>query len=416
MIDKLRTIVIFSEERLRKDYRSLIGRVECARIELEIHSSKGSLSEEAIEDLASFDPQVFLIDLPSEREKAAGDLSKLHHHFPTVPILVAGDSYDAAFLIESMRCGVREFIPRPVSSEKLRDSYQRLYRLQYNRKTSKSPATILSFFSAKGGSGSTSIATNFGVSLGRLSKKKILLLDLDTQLGDVASFFGIRDNRYLLAETPGEPILDPAHISKTIVSHPHTGVDILSLTSGYSRGLGISATETKHLLNFLQQDYDFILLDTSNALDESTVAALDSSHLIFLISKCNLPALRNTQRVLHVFDQLGYPRNKVRLLVNRYSKSEDVGLKYIEKCLSFKVFWAIPNDFKSVIQSIQLGEPLTHRNQTVPLARSFYDLSAQVLGIQVDSGPTSPGGGLMVRARDSAAKSLPLTTLNLSKS
>ena len=135
-----------------------------------------------------------------------------------------------------------------------------------------------------------------------------------------------------------------------------------------------------------------------------------------MISKCNFPALRNAQKVLHVFDKLGYSANKVRIIINRYSKTEEIGLKDVEKALKFKVFWSIPSDFKSIIQSIQWGEPLTLRSQSTPLARSFYEMSAQVLGIQPEQRPKPPGGRLMIRTKDSATKSLPLTTLDLLKS
>ena len=64
----------------------------------------------------------------------------------------------------------------------------------------KEPATIFSFFSCKGGSGSTTISTNFAVSLSKLSKKKILVLDLDVELGDVAGFFGLKSPKSLVEE------------------------------------------------------------------------------------------------------------------------------------------------------------------------------------------------------------------------
>jgi len=151
-------------------------------------------------------------------------------------------------------------------------------------------------------------------------------------------------------------------------------------------------------------------------LDDNTVAALDASDLIFLISKCSLPALRNTQKVLYAFDKLGYSQNKIRAVINRYSRTEDISVKHIEKALNFKVFWTIPNDYKSMIQSIQAGEPLTQKNQPIPLSKSFYDMSAKVLGIELDHKPKPPGGGWLIRSKEPSAKSSPLTTLNLLKS
>jgi MinD-like ATPase involved in chromosome partitioning or flagellar assembly len=119
---------------------------------------------------------------------------------------------------------------------------------------------------------------------------------------------------------------------------------------------------------------------------------------------------------LCAFDKLGYSKNKIRTVINRYSRAEDISVKHIEKALNFQVFWTIPNDYKSMIQSIQAGEPLTQKNEPIPLSKSFYEMSAKVLGIELDHKPKPPGGGLLIGSKENSAKSSPLTTLNLLKS
>jgi pilus assembly protein CpaE len=106
---------------------------------------------------------------------------------------------------------------------------------------------------------------------------------------------------------------------------------------------------------------------------------------------------------------LGYSKTKVRLVVNRYSNTDEIRLKNVEKVLRFEVFWSIPNDFRAIIQSIQAGEPLTQRSRTIPLAKSFYEMSARVLGIHLERMPKRPRRRLVVPA----TKSLPLTPLGL---
>jgi pilus assembly protein CpaE len=310
---------------------------------------------------------------------------------------------------------VKEILPRPVTLDALHEAYLLIERLACQSIGRRKPATIFSFFSSKGGSGCTSIATNFAVSLNRLSKKKILLLDLDVELGDIAGSFGLKNDKFLVQEGTESTILDSSLISRTIVTHEKTGIDLLSFSDGFPKKTRELAGEVKPLVGLLQREYDYILIDASSSLNDLAVSALDSSHLIFLISKCSLPALRNTQRVLHGFERLGYSPNRIRILINRYLKGVDVSLKEVEKALSFRVFWSIPNDYKPLIRSIQSGDPLTLQTSSTPLAKSFYDMSAEVLGIEIQDHPGSPGGGQLVKAKDAASKSMPLTMLNLLK-
>ncbi|MEW5979830.1 MAG: AAA family ATPase [Acidobacteriota bacterium] len=416
MNNQLKTVVFYSDEQFHKEARHLLSRVESAKVVLEQSIPKSALSSDSLDDISETEPDLFLIDFGSDHKTAVMTVSCLHTHFPATPILAVGNYRDSSLLIEVMRLGVSEFFTHPLTVEKLRESYARFAKNVDVKADQKVPAKLFSFFSTKGGSGSTAIVTNFSVCLSKLSKKKVLVLDLDVQLGDAADYFGIKDTRFLLEPGSEANIMDPSAITRSIVSDSRTGVDILTLANGFSRESRSVALEIKHLIDYLQYEYDYILVDTSNLLDDNTVAALDASDLIFLVSKCNLPALRNSQRMLHVFDRLGYSPNRIRVVINRYSNDEGISLKNVEKALNFKVFWHIPNDFKSLIQSIQIGEPLTYKNQSSFLARSFYAMSAEILGIPLDQTPRrGPESRALVRARD-ASKSLHFTTLNLLKS
>jgi pilus assembly protein CpaE len=417
MKEKLKTLVVFDDERFRKECRHQLGKLEDAKIVQEISYPTSDVTPETWDEIVNLDPQVLIVELSRSAEEFLSILQLLRENLSGIPVLLAGESFGSEFLIEAMRLGVIEVVPKPLHQESLHEAMGRIRRLSSELKEAKSPANILSFFSSKGGSGCTTIVSNFAVSLSKLSKKKVLVLDLDFELGEAASFFGLKNNRFLIQEGTENTILDSNRIARTITTHSKSGIDLLSFSDGFPKKAKELAGEVRPLLALLQREYDFILVDASSSLNELVVPALDSSHLLFLISKCSLPALRNTQRVLYGFERLGYSANRIRVLLNRYCKGEDVSVKEVEKTLGFKVFWSIPNDYKSLIRSIQCGDPLTLQESGSPLAKSFHELSAEVLGIKIQAHPRSPGTSLLVRAKDvaNANKSLPLTTLNLLK-
>lgn len=416
MNGKLKTIVIFCEERFRKECRHLIGKVEVARIVLEVATGSSPFTRETLEEIHPHDPQLFVVEFPKDQQATLALLSSLNEFYPQVPIIGAGDRFDSQFLIETMRLGLTEILPKPLVSDKVIEAFHRIHRQVHKIEEEKEAGSIISFFGPKGGSGSTTVATNFAVSLGQISKKRVLVLDLDFELGEVASFFGIKSNKFLIQESKGYGIADPEAVEKSIITHPKSGVDVLSIGDGISRMPVSLAAELKQLLILLQQQYDYIVVDTSGILSEAVVTALDASHLIFLVSKCNLPSLSNVQKVLHGFQRLGYSQSRIRLLINRYDREEGISIKEIEKAVTFKVFWCIPNDYKTAIRAIQSGNPLTTAHyQATPLAISFYAMSAQVLGIKVEDQPQPPKEGLVVQIKESSKKSLALTTLNLLK-
>jgi pilus assembly protein CpaE len=416
MLSKLKVLVLLHDERLRKEYRYVVGKIENARIEREILLSESVLSQETLEEVGMTQPDLFLLDFPDNPRDGLQQLGQIHNQYPYIPTIGVGKSKDPAFLIESMKLGVKEYLEKPLTLEQMSEAIHRLYRRIYDELPGQTCGSVITFVNSKGGSGSTTIIANFAVCLTKASKKRVLIVDLDTQLGDVADYFGLKNNHYLFHEEPDASTWEDDHINEAIVRHPSTGVDILSITNGYTRRSRPFPQELKRLLTHLKSGYDFILLDIANSLDGNSVAALDLSDSVFLISKGNLPALRNTLRFLQVFQRIGYAQSKVRVLVNRYSKNDEIDLPQIENALKLKVFWTIPNDFKSMISSIQSGVPLTATSRTLPLAKALYEMSAQFLGTQERQQPGPPSTAKLVRIKQSVPRSAVLTTLNLSNS
>jgi pilus assembly protein CpaE len=104
--------------------------------------------------------------------------------------------------------------------------------------------------------------------------------------------------------------------------------------------------------------YDFVILDVSNTLDELTIKALDRAHNVFLVLQTMLPCIRNASRLLTVCRSLGYPPNKVELIVNRFWKNGEIGLDDLRATLGAERIRVIPNGYREVAQAINHGVPL----------------------------------------------------------
>src|SRR6185312_5191735 len=104
--------------------------------------------------------------------------------------------------------------------------------------------------------------------------------------------------------------------------------------------------------------YDYVVLDPQHTFDSITLAALDQADEIVLVLTLDIPAIRSTQRALEIFDRPGYPRKKIRIVVNRWSKQIDLDLNQVEKFLGEPVVSFVPSDYQTAVNSINLGTPL----------------------------------------------------------
>jgi pilus assembly protein CpaE len=100
---------------------------------------------------------------------------------------------------------------------------------------------------------------------------------------------------------------------------------------------------------------------------------------MFLVCTADLPSLKNIQRTLSIFERLGFGRNRMHVVLNRFDKGDQgVDRSAVER-VAGKVFWSIPNDYRTVIRAINSGIPLASTNHT-EIARSFVGLAREIGG------------------------------------
>jgi pilus assembly protein CpaE len=134
------------------------------------------------------------------------------------------------------------------------------------------------------------------------------------------------------------------------------------------------------VLERLRESFDYVVLDPQHTFDAITLAALDQSDEIVIVLSLDIPAIRSTQRALEIFDRLGYPRKKIRIVVNRFSKQIDLDLRQVEKFLSEPVIGFIGSDYQLAVTSINLGTPLIQSEPDSKIAQEIRRVARTVTG------------------------------------
>ena len=114
-----------------------------------------------------------------------------------------------------------------------------------------------------------------------------------------------------------------------------------------------------------------MIIDTPHSFDAVTISALDHADQILVVLTLEIHAIRSTRRALEIFDRLGYPRKKIRLVVNRWSKNIDLDQKQVEDFLGERVVGFIQSDYRAAVNSINLGQPLV---DSAPASKVTGDL------------------------------------------
>jgi pilus assembly protein CpaE len=306
-----------------------------------------------------------------------------------------------------MRAGVTDYLPKPVSPEDLRAATARVAQKLRKADSEKlrQPGKILSFFSPKGGGGSTTLATNLAILIHRTTRGKTLLLDLDLELGESALVLGIQPRFNLVDFIENFRRMD-AGLLATYIDHHPSGVDLLAAPSQPEKAESVTADQIRRVMAFLRQHYDYIVVDTPRSFSPPTMAIFEQADLVFIVTVADLPSLRNIQRGLPLVKKaLAKGEEQVRLILNRFDPKDTISAQDVERSLGLKVFSKISNDYESVMSSVNARRPIV-LNGGSPYTRDLAGLAAQVTGVKSETSRqsrlgkalTAPFRGIMAKA------------------
>lgn len=293
-------------------------------------------------------------------------------HYPNTAVILLCATNTPEFLINSMRAGVREVLPSPVSSSALEAAVSRIAAKRTGI-PSKPLGKILAFMPCKGGSGATFLATNLGYQLAE--SKSVLLIDLNLQFGDALSFVHDDNAASTLADVAHDiSRLDASFLAASAVKIT-PNYSILAAPEEPSQAMEIKPEHIDAILNLAIDQYDFILLDVGRSLDTFSIKALDRADRIFLILQAGLPYIRNANKLLSVFKSLSYPNEKIELIINRFEKSGAIGIDDIRRSMRVINLHTVPNSYKEVNASINHGDPLLETARSNPVSRNLAELA-----------------------------------------
>ena len=336
----------------------------------------GDDPEQVYEQIVHLRPSAAVITLGPNLEQGLALIERLTNEAVPTALICAAEDASPELILRSMRAGAREFLRLPIIKEEFVTVIARTAEFCATRvETPKKKGRMIAVFSSKGGCGTTFMATNLAAAI----NQPTVLVDLNLQAGDLPLFLGV-EAKYSIADL----VENRARMDDSLLSSYVTPCSSnLALMAAPREADSADDIEPQHVfeaLERLRERYDYVVLDPQHTFDAITLAALDQADDIVLVLTLDIPAIRSAQRALEIFDRLGYPRKKVRVVVNRWSKQIDLDLRHVEKFLGEPVVGFVPSDYQPVVNSINLGQPLVLSDSGSKIAVEIKRIASTLLG------------------------------------
>jgi len=351
-----------------------------AEYELEYAQS----GNEGLSKIPVFNPELLIVDLKLPGMDGFQVLERLRRDtkFAHIPVIVITAQDELSEKLKAFELGADDYLVKPFQPEELVARMAILARrgkamqiVQQMETKSRANGALITVHSLRGGLGCSSIVVNLGLAFYKLWGKQTLLVDGVLTAGQVALMLDAKPSA-TWENLVGVEIehIDESVIGEMMCSHK-SGVRYLASPRYPIAADTFSQDTLKIFVDGLRSANDFILADTSHDFSDMTIHMLSMSSTILLVMAPEMASLRTTMSALEIYDRLGIPLEKVKIVLNNNSSSSAIKQAQLEKVLKRNFDFVLPFEAGEVNRALNFGQPFILSNPDLPICLNLEKMA-----------------------------------------
>ena len=390
--EKIRVMIVDDVSETRENVRKLL------QFESDVDVvGVARTGKEAIQFSLDLNPDVVLMDINMPDMDGISATEAIRSKQPAVQVVILSVQGDQNYMRRAMLAGARDFLTKPPMGDELISAIRRAGAMAQSERSknaqvqvaptignagpligySSTRGKIVTIYSPKGGAGCTTLAVNLALTLHN-DDTRVALVDGNLQFGDVAVFMNEQGKNTIIDLAPRAEELDPEIVEEVMLKHAASGLHILAAPSRPEYAEKVSSAQFARVLEYLQQMYAYVIVDTASLLTDATLAAIDVSDLVILVTTQDIPSIKNCRLFLDLSQTLGIDRERILFVMNRFDKRINITPDRVAENLKQEVASVIPLDEATVTKAVNRGVPFVLDSKNQPAARGVFSLAETI--------------------------------------
>jgi pilus assembly protein CpaE len=394
--DQIRTLIVDDIAETRENVRKLLQ----FEADVEVVGAART-GKEGIQLARELDPDVVLMDINMPDVDGITATETIRQSSPHIQVVILSVQGDQNYMRRAMLAGARDFLTKPPMGDELISAIRRAGEMSHMERSkgvqtrlpsssnvagaaagisglpSVNKGRIITVYSPKGGTGCTTIAVNLAIALHN-EATRVVIVDANLQFGDVAVFVNEQGKNTILDLAPRVDELEPDIVEDTLIKHEASGVRILAAPARPEMAEKVNADQFVKVLQYLQQLYAYVVVDTASILTDVVLGTLDISDVILMVTTQEIPSIKNSRLFLDLLQTMGVDRERILFTMNRYDRRIAITPERISDNLKQPIAATIPLDEKVVITAVNRGVPFMLDNKAQPAGKGIFSLAEAI--------------------------------------
>jgi pilus assembly protein CpaE len=347
-------------------------------------------SREVKKEIDRIAPDVVLLVQP-EDGTGVELVQYIQGELPEGIIIYLTEKQDFALVRDVVRAGAIEYILMPDELNLLTDRLEKIAELEQHQQRKKGTVAsgkafvrgrgkVYSFYSGKGGSGRTQMATGFAQALKLESTARVLLIDLNLQYGGVETFFSLDNTRTLADLVPVMNEMNENHIRNVTQRENHSKLEVLLSPRDAETAENMTEEFISRLIRASRRSYDFVIIDLPSHMNELTYSALEESDHIYYVMNLDTPSVQIYRLVSDLFRRLRIDtQGRLEIVVNQVGRDNELTVSDLKGLIDTPITAQVCRDHKGVQAAVNQGLPLQREANEKKLVPAAKDIRKWVL-------------------------------------
>ncbi len=390
MADKIKVLIVDDIAETRENIRRLL------QFERDMEVVGGARTgKEALSLARESQPHVVIMDINMPDMDGISATEAMLKELPNTQIVILSVQNEPDYMRRAMLAGARDFLPKPPSADELVSTIRKVGQRALTQtvvmpvvQTPGAPSgggsvvshghhgKVIVIYSPRGGVGRTMVATNLAICL-QTADTPTVVVDAALQFGDVSACLNLQTRNSLLDLVEQSAELDAELVDRISIHHA-SGLKVIAAPARPEQAEAVQGAQISKVIRFLTTVFQYVVVDTSAALNEATIGAIDASDVVVLIGAPDLPTIKNLRMFFDLGEALNLTPQKIILIMNRMDKRFGISAEKVADLLKQPIVSQIPLDDRVVPLSTNNGEPFILQDRTKPVARSILEMAQAI--------------------------------------